>query len=76
MIVRGNHKSALEPKEHVEALFKNYKKEVESGCMLPVTVENLRKIKGAGVILVGLAPQFTVDDDGNRIKKCRTTHDT
>ena len=44
--------------------------------MLPVTTECVAKIKGASVIPVGVAPQFTIDANGDRKVKRRTTHDT
>ena len=74
MIARGNHKSATAP-EVAPALLKNYTKEVEHGWMLPVTLESVAKIKGAGVIPIGVAQQQTIDEKGNRQMKFRTTHD-
>ena len=43
--------------------------------MLPVTLEYVPKIKGASVIPVGVVPQFTIDANGDRKVKRRTTHD-
>ena len=43
--------------------------------MLPVTLESVAKIKGAGVIPIGVAQQQSVDEKGNRYTKFRTTHD-
>ena len=74
MIKRGNHKSATS-KENEPTLINNYTKEVEQGWMLPVTSKCVIKIKYAGVIPVGVATQFTIDDKGNRKTKRRTTHD-
>ena len=74
MIARGNHKSATAP-EVASTLLKNYTKEVEHGWMLPVTLESVAKIKGAGVIPIGVAQQQSVDEKGNRYTKFRTTHD-
>ena len=74
MMRRGNHKSASDPKNE-PTLNKNYKKEVLHGWMLPVTVECIPKLKGASVIPVGVAPQFTIDANGDRKVKRRTTHD-
>ena len=74
MIARGNHKSATAP-EVAPTLLKNYTKEVEHGWMLPVTLESVAKIKGAGVIPIGVAQQQTIDKRGNRHTKFRTTHD-
>ena len=74
MISRGNHKSTKE-KENVPTLLSNYEKEVHYGWMLPITIENVRKIRGARVIPVGITKQFTVNHKGKRIAKRRTTHD-
>ena len=74
MIARGNHKSASSP-ENITSLLKNYEKEVSYGWMLPVTLESTKKIKGAGVIPVGVAQQLTINDKGKRKTKYRTTHD-
>ena len=74
MIARGNHKSAQSP-ENEPTLHTNYEKEVTFGWMLPMTVESVRKIKGAGVILIGIAKQFTIYSKGRRKAKRRTTHD-
>ena len=43
--------------------------------MLPVTMEYVPKIKGASVIPVGLAPQLTIDANGNKQVKRKTTND-
>ena len=65
MIERGNHKSATS-KDNEASLLKNYAKEVERGWMLPTAIESVKKIKGAGVIPVGVATRFTIDERGNR----------
>lgn len=74
MINRGNHKSAMEP-ESASKLFDNYTAEVERGWMLPLPVKCLKKLTGAAVIPVGVHTQFTVDGEGKRAVKRRTTHD-
>ena len=74
MIAQGNHKSATTPAV-AQTLLKNYTKEVEHGWMLPVTLESVAKIKGAGVIPIGVAQQHTIDEKGKRYTKYRTTHD-
>ena len=75
MIKRGNHKSAESPIANADALQANYAKEIKNGWMLPVTVESLQKLKGAAVIPVGVASQFSIDENGKQIIKRRTTHD-
>ena len=74
MIDRGNHKSATQ-KENNPTLVKNYDNEVKHGWMLPVTIESLNRIKGAAVIPIGVAQQSSIDADGNKYTKRRTTHD-
>ena len=73
MLERGNHKSAEKP-ENAKDLQKMNNREVQHRWMLPVTVECVKKIKGAGVIPIGVAEQYTMDENGNRMKKKRTTH--
>ena len=43
--------------------------------MLPITLESVKKIKGAGVIPVGVAQQLTIKDKGKRKTKYRITYD-
>ena len=74
MVERGNHKSAQTP-EHIEALKKAYKKEVQHGWLIPLKLSTLFKLKGAGVIPLGVQDQFSVDETGKRITKNRVTHD-
>ena len=74
MMGRGNNKSAFDP-ENEPTLLKNYQTEVDHGWMLPVTMECVPKISGASVIPVRVAPQFTIDANGDRKVKRRTTHD-
>ena len=74
MISRENHKSTTAP-QNEPTLLKNYNKEVNRGWMLPITIESVSKIKGAGVIPVGCVTQFFINEDGNRYTKRRTTHD-
>ena len=74
MMDRGNHKSATSP-EVEPTLLKNYTKEVKHGWMLPITLESVTKIKGAGVIPIGVAQQQSINEKGKRYTKFRTTHD-
>ena len=75
MMDRGNHESASDL-ENTPTLIKNHQKEVDYGWMLPITMEYVPKIKGASVIPVGVAPQFTIDANGDKKVKRRTTHDS
>ena len=73
MMQRGNHKSASDL-ENAPTLLKNYPKEVNYGWMPPVTMECVSKIKGAIVIPTGVTPKLTIDANGDRKVKRRTTH--
>ena len=72
MISRGNHKSATTP-QNEPTLLKNYNKQVDKVWMLPITIESVSKIKGAGVIPIGYATKFSINEDGNRYTKRTTT---
>jgi hypothetical protein len=74
MIERGNHKSTKST-EHLLSLTKAYTKEVTHGWLIPLQVASLYHIKGASVIPLGVADQFSVDRNGNRMSKSRVTHD-
>ena len=74
MIKRGNHPSVMRD-NNFEVLQKAYDKEVKHGWLIPLQVSALPKIKNAGIITLGIAQQFTVDAEGNRISKGRATHD-
>ena len=65
---RGNNKSALK-KEHLEFIKENYSKEVSKGWMIPIPKRAIPNLKGCGVIPIGIAKQFTVNDKGERIEK-------
>lgn len=73
-IVKGNNKSAEHPEGRI-ALQKAYTKEVNKGWMIPITIDTLRSVKGAGVIPIGCTVQHTINENGERIQKRRTTHD-
>ena len=74
MLERGNHKSTKST-THLAALKKAYLKEVTHGWLIPLQISCLHHIKGASVIPIGVADQFSVDKNGNRITKSRVTHD-
>ena len=71
---RGNHQSALSS-EKAPTLIKNYQKEVDRGWIVTITKGIVPHLPGAGVIPVGVATQWTIDEKGHRIVKRRTTHD-
>ena len=73
-ITRGNHPSALSG-ENLEAVKKNYNKEVNKGWMIPIKIESLRGLKHARVTPIGVHPQWSIDEAGNRKLKRRIAHD-
>ena len=73
-IKRGNNKSASSCEENKEAVNSNYDKEVAHGWMIPIKIDVIKKIKGTGVIPIGIATQFTIDEKGKRKIKRRLTH--
>ena len=72
LLKRGNHKSA---NRDIEVLKKAMAKEVRKGWVLPITIDSLPKIKGLSLIPLGIASQYTIDEQGNRCPKKRVTHD-
>lgn len=73
-IKKGNNKSAQNQEDN-STLQAHYAKEVKHGWMIPFLKEDVTKIIGAGVIPIGFATQMTIDANGQRIQKRRTTHD-
>jgi hypothetical protein len=72
MLVRGNHKSAQDEPAIVEKLLT---KDVVHGFSMVIPIELVPLIPNAMVQPVGLAKQWTLDEDGNRIIKYRITQD-
>jgi hypothetical protein len=73
MLVRGNHKSAQDEPEIVEKLLS---KNVVHGFSMVIPKALVPLIPHAMVQpAVGLAKQWTLDDQGNRVIKCRITQD-
>ena len=68
----GNHKSAEQASDEI---FKSCEKEVTRGWQLPLPIDKLTEIPGAVVAPMGYPTQYTIDEEGNRIEKGRTTHD-
>ena len=65
---RGNHKSTKKSNEHENFLTKNFTKEVEKGWMIPFNPSIIHKLKGANIISLGIADQFTVNENGDQSK--------
>jgi hypothetical protein len=74
MINRGNHQST-KPKENAKALNKAFDKEVEAQWAIPFNPSVINMIPGASITPLGVATQWTVNADNERVKKRRTTHD-
>jgi hypothetical protein len=72
MLARGNHKSAQDEPAIVEKLLT---KDVIHGFSIVIPIEHVPLIPNAMVQPVGLAKQWTLDEDGNRIIKYRITQD-
>ena len=74
LIQRGNHKSA-KITENKAALEKAFDKEVKYSWALPITPDCIKLIPGACVTPLGVAVQWSIDAQNQRIQKRRTTHD-
>jgi hypothetical protein len=74
MIERGNHKSAQTP-DNKKALDKAFTKETLHQWAIPLLPECIPQIPGASVTPLGVAEQWTINEQNIRIKKRRTTHD-
>ena len=72
MLARGNHKSAQEEQEQVGRLIS---KDVLHGFTIPIPIEIVELIPGAVVQPLGLAKQWTMGPDGERVVKYRLTQD-
>ena len=70
MILRVNHKSS-QSVLNAAALNKAISKEIDHGWALPLTTESLQSIKNAGVVPLGVAEQFSINEKGERYNKIR-----
>ena len=73
-IERGNHKSAKLP-ENAEALDKAFTKEVKYRWAIPIDPKCIKSIPHACVTPLGVATQWSINAENERIIKRRTTHD-
>lgn len=71
---RGNHQSSIID-ENNKALQKSFDKEVMFEWAIPFHPHVIKLIPEANITPLGVAVQWTVDRDGHRVKKRRTTHD-
>ena len=74
MILRGSHKSSHSVLKSA-ALDKSIRKEIDHGWALTLTIESLQNIKNAGVVTLGVAEQFSINEKGGYYIKERVTHD-
>ena len=63
MILRGNHKSS-QSVLNTAALNKSINKEIDHGWALPLTIESLQSIKHSGVVPLGVAEKFSINEKG------------
>jgi hypothetical protein len=71
---RGNHKSAT-TKENRAALTKALNKEVQHRWAIPLLPDCIPQIPGASITPLGVAVQWSINEENERIIKRRTTHD-
>ena len=74
MILRGKHKSP-QSVLNAAALNKAISKEIDHGWALTLTIEYLQSIKNEGVVPLGVAEQFSINERGEPYIKRRVTHD-
>ena len=71
-VEKGNNHSA----RGKESLLKTrYTNEVERGWMIPFSISEILAIQGLSVIPIGVASQFTIKADREKVRKDRLTHD-
>ena len=73
IIIRGNNKS-LQSDLNSAALDKSISKEIDYGWALPLTIDSLQNIKNVGVVPLGVAEQFSLNEKEERYIKRRVTH--
>ena len=74
VILHGNHKSA-KTNLNFTALEKSMGKKVENDWAQPLTIELFHHINNVGVVLLGVADQFSINEKSEIHKKRRVTHD-
>ena len=72
LLARGNHKSATDFPLEVGTLLE---KDVSHGFVIPIPISAVSSIPGAAVQPLGLAQQWTLDEEGRRKTKFRLTQD-
>ena len=74
-IRRGNYQPSSQSSEEITFVERQYNKEINKGLIIPLPMEVLHKMKNVSVIPVGVVSQFTINEEGETIKKMRLTHD-
>ena len=74
MILRGNHKYS-QSVLNAAAQKKAISKDIDHGWALPLTIESIQSIKNVGVVPLGVAEQFSINEKGERYIKICVTHD-
>lgn len=72
ILERGNHQSAQALPKQVSKLLD---KDVVHGFTIPLPISTVRLIPNAGIQPLGLASQWTIDENGERVIKYRLTQD-
>ena len=72
LLARGNHQSA---KAHPDRVSNLLEKDVTHGFAIPLPIEAVLRIPNAALQPLGLAHQWTLDKNGNRVAKYRMTQD-
>ena len=74
IILRGNHKSS-HSEINSAALYKAISKLIDHGWTLLPTIKYLQNIKNAGIVPLGVAEKFSINEKGERYIKRRVTHE-
>ncbi|MBM3301327.1 MAG: hypothetical protein FJY85_15405, partial [Deltaproteobacteria bacterium] len=69
---RGNHQSAVAEQEEVTTMLAG---DVTRGFVLPISAQNLRRLKRVHLQPCGIVKQHSLQGDGTRKLKSRLTHD-
>ena len=69
---RGNHKGAVSQAKDLTTLIK---KDVTHAYALSITIETAEKIEGGAWAPLNIQEQWTINEEGERVKKKRLTHD-
>ena len=71
-VIQGNNHSTRGKEKLLKTRYTN---EVERGWMVPFSISEILAIQGLGVIPIGVASQFTINTEREKVRKDRLTHD-